>query len=260
MNTDLIKMVFRFLLGIGGLTAMNTTVSGDYYYDNNVTGLNVTGYAERMVKSDYAVFELTLSVRGDDCKKLFEKLNNQVQELKQFWLTMGVKSYMIFVDHRPDIKISETKQKDYSIQYRIFLTMDDLDMASVVQKKTHILVEKGFVFSEQRMYFYYSKGAELQKELTKKALKDGEKTAMENAQVLGIRIEKTPNKIKESKLICASTYENPFPFPFERFVEGCSSWGHGNADIDNKFSVLVNMTYAFKKNGEKSEKAPSKRA
>ncbi len=260
MNTKFRKNIFAFtfLLGACGLTTMSSKVCGHYYYDyhqdQHVPGLNVTGYAERIVRSDYAVLELTLSVSGDDCQEILEKLNHQVKELKKFWIKMGIKSDMIDVDNRPDIEISETKQNEHSIQYTIVLTMDDLDMAPVVQIKTNHLVKKGFVFSAQSLKFFYSKGFELQKELTKEALKDGEKTARKNADVLGLRIKKIPNNIEGSKLICASTYENPFPFPFEKISEGCCSWGGGNADIENKFSVLVNMRYAFKKDDQKIEK------
>ena len=258
MNTTFRKNIiaFTFLLGACGLTTMSSKVCGRYYYydydGDHASGLNVTGYAERMVRSDYAVLELALSVSGDDCQELLEKLHRQVKELKTFWIKMGIKSDMIDVDNRPDIKISDAKQNKYSVQYTIVLTMDDLDMASDVQHKTNHLAKKGFVFSAQSLKFFYSKGFELQKELTKEAVKDGEKTATENAHALGLSIEKAPNNIEGSKLICASTYENPLPFPFERIVEGCCSWGGGNADIENKFSVLVNMRYAFKKDGESS--------
>ena len=251
MNTKFRKNIFAFtfLVGACGLTTMSSKVCGHYYYgyhrDQHVPGLNVTGYAERIVRSDYAVLELTLSVSGDDCQELLEKLNHQVKELKQFWIKMGIKSDMIDVDNRPDIKISDAKQNEHSIQYTIVLTMDDLDMAPVVQIKTNHLVKKGFVFSEQSLKFFYSKGFELQKELTKEALKDGEKTAKENADVLGLRIEKIPNYIGKTSLSTAQTYDHPFPFQ--------RSWeGGGSIDIENKFSVAVDMRYAFKKDGESS--------
>jgi hypothetical protein len=124
--------------------------------------LNVTGYAERMVRSDYAVLELALSVIGDCYKELLQKLDKQIKELKQFWIKMGVKSDMIHVDNRTDIRISDLeygsdkKQNKYSIQQAIFVTMDDLDMAPAVQNKTAIFMKKGFVFSEQSLKFFYS--------------------------------------------------------------------------------------------------------
>ena len=207
--------------------------------------MNVTGYAERMVRSDYAVLELALSVIGDCYKELLQKLDKQIKELKQFWIKMGVKSDMIHVDNRTDIRISDLeygsdkKQNKYSIQQAIFVTMDDLDMAPAVQNKTAIFMKKGFVFSEQSLKFFYSKGFEVQKELTKEALKDGEKTAREHAEVLGLRIEKTPFYIGNTDLSTAQTYDHPFPFH--------RSWeGGGSTDIENKFSVAVNMSYAIK--------------
>jgi hypothetical protein len=240
MNTKFRKNIFAFtfLLGACGLTTMSSKVCGRYY-DGPNAGLNITGRAERIVKSDYAVLELTLSVSGDDCQELLKKLNHQLKELKQFWIKMGVKPNMIHSDPRSHIKISDAKQKKYSMQYKIVLTMNDLDMAPAVQNKTAIFMKKGFVFSEQSLKFFYSKGFEVQKELTKEALKDGEKTAREHAEVLGLRIEKTPFYIGNTDLSTAQTYDHPFPFH--------RSWeGGGSTDIENKFSVAVNMSYAIK--------------
>ena len=143
MTTKFRKNIFAFtfLLSACGLTTMSSKVYG-LYHDGPKAGLNISGRAERIVRSDYAVLELTLSVSGDDCQELLEKLNHQLKELKQFWIQMGVKSHMIHVDPRSHIKISDAKQNNCSMQYIIVLTMDDLDMAPVVQNKTNILSEK----------------------------------------------------------------------------------------------------------------------
>ncbi len=248
-------LAFTFLLGAFGST-MNTKACGDYYDENGSnkcsSGMSITGRAEKIVKSDRAVLRLTLSVSGDCYKELLQKIEHQIEELKKFWIKMGVKSDMIHVDNRKDIRISDLqygsdkKRNKFSIQCSIVVTMDDLDMAPVVQNKTNHLVEKGFVFSEQVLDYLYSKAAELQKELTKEAILDGEKTAKENAHVLGLSIEKTPNNIQQSTLGCVSTYSNPSPY--ER------AW-NSSTDIENKFSVLIKMNYAFKKDDQKSEKA-----
>jgi hypothetical protein len=257
MSSKLIKnkIAFTLLMGVCSLTTMNIQACGDYYESNRNHcghGLNITGRAERTVKSDRAVLRLTISVSGDCYKELLQKLDNQVRELKHFWIKMGVKSNMIHVDNRPNIRISDLeygsnkKSNKYSIQQTIVLTMNDLDMASDVQNKTNILVEKGFVFSNQNLEFTYSKTAELQKELTKEAMLDGQKTATENARILGLSIENTPSKIRTSNLGCVSTYDSPAPY--ER------GWA-SSTNIENKFTVLVDMNYAFKKDDQKTEKA-----
>jgi hypothetical protein len=80
----------------------------------------------------------------------------------------------------------------------------------------------------------------LQKELTKEAILDGQKTATENAQTLGLSI--VPIRIGQSTLDCVSTYENPSPY------ERC--WFSGSKNIENNFTVLVDMNYAFKKDSK----------
>ncbi len=239
-------LAFTFLLGAFGANTMNTQA----HSEQSDRSMNITGRAERIVKSNRAVLKLTISVSGDCYKELLQKLDQQIKELKQFWIKMGVKSDMIHVDNRTDIRIadleygSDKKKNKYSIQQTIVLTMDDLDMAPVVQNKTNHLVEKGFVFSQQSLDYLYTKAAELQKELTKEAMLDGQKTATENAHILGLSIEKVPSNINTSNLGCASTYENPSPY--ER------GWCSGSTNIENKFTVLVDMRYAFKKDGESS--------
>ena len=254
-------LAFTFLLGAFGATTMNSKVCGDYVdYGNEhyvpdcyvskqsipIPGLTIKGRAERIVKSDRAVFNLTLSIVGDCYKELLQKLDQQTKQLKQFWIKMGVKSDMIHVDNRTDIRISDLeynsdkKQNKYSIQQTIVVTMDDLDMAPDVQNKTNTLVEKGFVFSRQSLHYLYTKVAELQKELTKEAILDGQKTATENAQTLGLSI--VPIRIGQSTLGCVSTYENPSPY------ERC--WFSGSKNIENNFTVLVDMNYAFKKDSK----------
>jgi len=239
-------LAFTFLLSACGATTISAKAQNPS--DKNTSLMNITGRAERTVKSDRAVLQLTISVSGDCYKELLQKLDNQVEELKKFWIKMGVKSDMIHVDNRTDIRISDLeygsdkKQNKYSIQCTIFVTMSDLDVASDVQKKTNTLVEKGFVFSQQSLEYFYTKAAELQKELTKEALKDGKKTATENAHALGLSIEKIPNNINTSTLSCASTYSNPSPY--ER------GWCGGSKNIENKFTVLVDMNYAFKKDSK----------
>jgi hypothetical protein len=260
MSTKFRKNIwaFTFLLGAFGVTTMNTTVFGDYYgYSSRQSerSMNITGRAERTVKSDRAVLRLTISVSGDCYKELLQKLDNQVDELKKFWIKMGVKSDMIHVDNRKNIRISELeygsdkKQNKYSVQQKIFLTMDDLDMAPVVQNKTNHLVEKGFVFSEQGLDYSYSKAAELQKELTKEAMLDGQKTATENAHVLGLSIEKIPSNINTSHLGCVSTYSNQSPYERSWHYDG------GSTNIENKFTVLIDMHYAFKKDDKSSKQS-----
>lgn len=251
-------LAFTFMMGAFGATMINTNACGEYYGSRSKQcspGLKITGRAEKTVKSDRAVFNLTLSVSGDCYKELLQKLNDQIKELKQFWIQMGVKPDMIHVDNRTNIRISDLeygsdkKKNKYSIQCGIVLSMDDVEMAPEVQNKTNTLVEKGFVFSEQNISYVYSKAAELQRELTKQALIDGQKTAQENAAALGLSIEKTPHNIGRSNLGCASTYDNPSPY--ER--GWCSS-----TNIENKFTVLVDMYYSFKKNDDINQKTPEK--
>jgi hypothetical protein len=249
MNTTFRKniLAFTFLLSACGATAISTNAknpSDKGCSDKNTSVMNIKGRAERTVKSDRAVLKLTLSVSGDCYKELLQKLDHQVEELKKFWMKMGVKSGMIHADNRPKIRISDleffgSKKEKYSIQRSIVLTMDDLDMASDVQNKTNVLVEKGFMFSSQSMDYIYSGAAELQKELAKEAILDGQKTAKENAKLLGVNIGLS--KVNTSDLACFSTYDNP-----KLYANGWST----NTNIENKFTVLVDMEYSFKNDGK----------
>lgn len=249
MNTVFRKKMIAFTLLLCALTANTMNINARGYDDNDKcsSGLHITGRAEKTVKSDRAVLQLTLSVSGDCYKEMIQKIDHQIEELKTIWIGMDVKPNMIHVDNRKRIRISDLeygsdkKQNKFSIQYTIVVTMDNLDMVPAVQNTTNTLVEKGFVFSEQSVSYLYSGVAELQKELTKEALKDAEKTATENARVLGLSIEKTPNSVQQSTLSCCSTDDNPKPYE--------NGW-NSSTEIENKFSVLVDMNYSFKNDGK----------
>ena len=75
---------------------------------------------------------------------------------------------------------------------------------------------------------------------------DAQKTATENAQTLGLSLEKVPNTVNRSNLGCTSTYSNRSPYERSWNYEG------GSTNIENKFTVLIDIDYAFKKDGESS--------
>ncbi len=176
---------------------------------------------------------------GDSQKEVYKIFHKQLKELKQHWMKEGFKDSSIqqcTIEFRMmDLEYrSEKRRHKYAINCPFVLTIDNVDDAPAVQEKTMSLVEKGYTFSNQSLNYQYTNVANLQKDMEKEALLNGQKSALESAKELGITLGSAPERVGCSTLSACSVADNPSPYE--------KNWGFLN-NLYNKFVVLVKMSY-----------------
>ena len=210
--------------------------------------LTVTGYAEKIARSDCATLWINLAVTDRDYKVAYQKLSDQVKEVTKFLMDMGIEEGKIYVQEL-DITIPYIKDIFYNrdnkekniLKREIMIIMDSVDQAQDIYAKMSSLVEKDFVFSKQVLLYEYTKEDDLRDELTQKALINGQNKALKKAKRLGRSLG-----IPTIHLNALSS--SPFPHK--------PSYAEKDRDaknLFNTFSVRVDMTYPLNHPSEKTE-------
>ena len=200
--------------------------------------ITITGYAEKIIRSNRATFEKTFTAEDRDFDTAYQNIQKQISALKKLMMDMGIKNVEIHLQ-APVTSIEvggRAQEKKHGLSIKSVIMINDVELEREIQEKMYDLVQRGAV-EGPRLGYQYTKVSDLQKELTKQALVDGEKRARDYAQALGLSIKKIPLLIKPSDISCDPIFtENP-PKVY---------WTVRYSDYPiNKFSVLVEMQYSL---------------
>ena len=204
--------------------------------------INVTGSAEKKIVSDYIVWNSGFSRRDHKMVVAFEKLKKDLEVVKEYLLSKGVKEEEIIVS-QADTKILYKKNEKgkntneievYIIGQGIEVRSYDVKKVDDIARQSTELIHKGIQFLSDAPEYFYTKLADLKVEMLAKATENAKTRAKSMAASTGNKI----GLMRAAKMgIFQITPVNSYKV----------SW-YGNNDTssyDKKVTAVVNVAFAI---------------
>ncbi len=161
----------------------------------NTQYVEVKGLAERVVKSDEAVWTLTIKLVNNDLSQLYDAVSKNQAATKQFLLNQGFKAEEISMN---PISITDNQSitynqnqglPRYSADAGVTVSTSLVDNVGKALQKTGDLVAQGVVVTSSNAIFRYTQLNEIKRpmleEATKNARNSAESFAMDSKTTLG---------------------------------------------------------------------------
>jgi uncharacterized protein len=204
--------------------------------------IEVTGSAEKKIVSDYIVWSSGFLRRDAEMTSAFDKLGKDLQAVKRYLLSKGVKEEEIIVSqvntntlYKKNEKGYDTNQiEGYLLKQGIEVRSYDVKKVDDIARQSTDLINQGIEFISGSPEFFYTKLSELKIEMLAKATENAKERAVSMASSAGNKI----GIMRSAKMgIFQITPVNSYDV----------SW-YGNNDTssyDKKVTAVVNAAFAI---------------
>ncbi|MDD4183592.1 MAG: SIMPL domain-containing protein [Candidatus Omnitrophica bacterium] len=204
--------------------------------------ISVTGSAEKKIVSDYIVWKSSFARRDPKMTEAFNALKNDLQEVKDYLVSKGVKDDEIIVSqigttvlYRKNEKGTDTNQiEEYVLNQEIEVRSNDVKKIDDIARQSTELINKDIAFISGAPEYFYTKLTELKHEMLAQATEDAKERARRMAQATGNKI----GLMRSAKMgIFQITPVNSYDV----------SW-YGNNDttsFEKKVTAVVNVDFAI---------------
>lgn len=204
--------------------------------------ISVTGSAEKKIISDYSVWKSSFARRDPKMTEAFNALKNDLQEVKDYLISKGVKEDEIVVSqigttvlYKKNEKGTDTNQiEEYVLTQDIEVRSNDIKKVDDIARQSTELINKDIAFISGAPEYFYTKLAELKHEMLAQATEDAKERARRMAQATGNKI----GLMRSAKMgIFQITPVNSYDV----------SW-YGNNDttsLEKKVTAVVNVDFAI---------------
>ena len=205
--------------------------------------IKVTGSAEKNIVSDYMVWQASFSRRAPTMTAAFEQLKADLQAVKAYLISHGVKENEIVVAptttevlYKKNEKGNNTNDIEaYLLTQGIEVRSHDVDKVTELSRQSTELIEKGIEFISQSPEYFYTKLAELKLEMLKEATENARKRAEQMASATGGNI----GTMRSARMgVFQITPVNSYDV---------SDWGmNDTSSLEKKVNAVVNVEFAIK--------------
>jgi uncharacterized protein len=204
--------------------------------------ISVTGSAEKKIVSDYIVWNSAFSRRDVKMTAAFEKLGQDLQMVKKYLLSKGVKEDEIVVSQvitnvlykKNEEGHSTNEIEGYLLKQGVEVRSYDVKKIDNMARQSTNLIHQGIEFISGAPEFFYTKLAELKVEMLAMATENAKERAVSMASSAGNKI----GLMRSAKMgIFQITPVNSYDV----------SW-YGNNDTssyDKKVTAVVNVAFAI---------------
>jgi hypothetical protein len=188
--------------GMGTVVCTVVIVSAIFFGAWSIRSKNrvdVTGYAEKIVRSDYITWDCSFSAQGASLKEIFDKLKSDSEAVRSYLLANGVEEKEIFFSH-VSLETMYKKDKDgrdtnevegYLLRQGVEVRSGAIAKIEKISREAGELVGKGIRLESERPQYLYMKLTEFKKEMFANAAENARSTAEGMAKELGKKIKKT---------------------------------------------------------------------
>jgi len=204
--------------------------------------INVTGSAQKEIKSDYIVWKGIFSTRQADLKTGYKKLNDDLEVVKKYLSGKGIDEKEILISQIATSKVYKKNEKGnntneiqwYLLSQTIEVRSKDVDRVDKVSRESTELINENIDFESQAPEYFYTRLDELKIEMLAKATENAKRRA-ENM------VKATGNKIGSIR----SARMGVFQITPVTSTE-VSDWGvNDTSSLEKKVTAVVSASFAI---------------
>jgi hypothetical protein len=208
--------------------------------------IDVTGSAEKKIVSDYIVWKAQFSRRDPKMTVAFAALKNDLEKVKAYLLSRGIKEEEIIVSQVSTSILYEKNEKGadtneiewYLLTQGIEVRSHDVEKVNEVSRQSTELINEGISFISEAPEYFYTKLVELKIQMLAEATQDAKKRAETMAASTGNKI----GLMRSARMgIFQITPVNSYEV----------SW-YGNNDtssLEKKVTAVVNVSFSIMEKG-----------
>lgn len=172
---------------------------GHYYYLRGNSGtVNVTGSATKEITSDLAEWQASFSVNAglNDLKSGNDQINREIAIVKDYLKTDGINEseanfYPVSVEPQYEQAQNGNFTQNvigYTIMESVDIQSQNVDGLTKAAKNSGTLISEGIIISNSQLQYYYSKLADLKKDMIAQATQNAKDRAQSITQNAGSRL------------------------------------------------------------------------
>ena len=158
--------------------------------------ISVTGSAEKKITSDFIMWTAAFSVREAQLKAAYNRLQADLEKVKKYILSKGIKESELFVLPVSTTKIFKKDSKgnatneieSYELAQGMRIESNEVKKVDELSRSSTELIEQGVQFMSDTPQYYYTKLAELKIQMLSQASQDAKKRATSMAQSTGNKV------------------------------------------------------------------------
>lgn len=209
--------------------------------DNSET-ISVKGYAEKTIKSDYAVWSITINARTPTLAETYSVLNRNKLKIKEYLQNNGFENDIISESSLNNFTLYDYSNsgdqvgvKGYQMSQNLSVTSKDLDKIRRLSLSINSLLSEGIDFISNPPEYYISDIGKYKIEMLGEALRDAQARAQAIAGSVG-------NKVGGIK----SARQGIFQITAANSTE-ISDWGINDvSSIEKSIKSVVDATFFIK--------------
>ncbi|OGW81498.1 MAG: hypothetical protein A3G33_00545 [Omnitrophica bacterium RIFCSPLOWO2_12_FULL_44_17] len=158
--------------------------------------INVTGSAERMIRSDFIVWKCKFSRRDLKMTMAFQMLEEDLKAVKVYLISQGIDEKDMIVSqvdtellYKKNLKGNDTNEIEaYLLSQTIEMRSSEVDQITDVSRQSTELINQGIEFISESPQYLYTKLPELKLEMLSEATQNARKRAEQMAAATGSKI------------------------------------------------------------------------
>ena len=158
--------------------------------------INVTGSAQKNIKSDYIVWNCSFSRREADLPTAYKKLQEDLEKVLAYLDSKGINKNEVIVSQIATTKIFKKSKegKDtndieaYELGQGLEIRSNEVDKIDAVSRESTELINKGMIFFSAPPSYFYTKLDELKVEMLARATQNAKLRAESMVNAAGNRI------------------------------------------------------------------------
>ncbi|MBS1517179.1 MAG: SIMPL domain-containing protein [Bacteroidetes bacterium] len=212
------------------------------YVSRKDVTINVTGSASKDIKSDYAIWNGSVSIESVSLQDSYAKLKNVNERVKGYLVSKGFPENTITVSAINTTTLYANNQQGYPTNqisgYRLYqdfkVESPDVERIDKLSREATELINEGIEINSPTPEFLYTKLADLKVEMTGLAAKDAKERAEQIAGSTGNKI----GEVRSSRMgVVQINAKNS---------NEISDYGINNtSSIDKTIRVVVNMSFSI---------------
>lgn len=200
-NRNLLKNSQIIVLGVCIALA---TIASSLIFSRALVGIkkfsteviNVTGSAERKIKSDSIAWISSFSRRDPEMTLAYQKLKEDLKTVRGYLISKGISENEIIVSpvqteilYLKNEKGNNTNQIEaYLLSQTVEVRSPDVDKVTEISRESTELIHQGIEFISQAPEYFYTRLAELKLEMLSEAAQNAKKRAEQLATSTGSKI------------------------------------------------------------------------
>ncbi len=158
--------------------------------------INVTGSAQKEIKSDYIVWKGTVIKREVDLKTAYKNLREDLEKTKQYLLSKGIKENELIISQIATETVYKKNEKGnntndiegYRLSQNVEIRSNDVEKITGISRESTELIDQGIQVESQAPEYFYTKLDELKLEMLAKATENAKQRAANMAKATGNKI------------------------------------------------------------------------